>query len=192
MLLPLMGPADDLHLLLTRRTMDVSTHKGQVAFPGGHVDAADADATATALREAEEEVGLPPSAVRPLGLLDDLPSYTNKTIVTPVVGRVSAELALSDLTADPSEVDRVFAVPLAELQRRERWDVREEPWHGIRSTVYSFRTDEGESLWGLSAIFTLMLLAELPTPPPLVLPPDMVTSAARLGSLAEANRVDAA
>lgn len=110
-LVPLVERAGGLHVLLTRRTDHLHDHAGQVSFPGGRADPEDVDAVATALRETEEEVGLPPSAVQVLGRL---PLYTTVTsyVVTPVVGLVDPA---APLKVDPFEVDEAFEVPLAFL-----------------------------------------------------------------------------
>jgi 8-oxo-dGTP pyrophosphatase MutT (NUDIX family) len=96
------------HVLLTRRTENVGTHKGQIAFPGGKVDPTDIDATDTALREADEEIGLKRSDVRVLGLLDEL--YTvSQWRITPVVGVIPHSYAFVPSTDELSEI---FDVPL--------------------------------------------------------------------------------
>lgn len=98
-------------VLLTERTRHLSSHSGQVAFPGGKRDPEDADAVATALREAQEEVGLDPALVEVLG---SLPPYVTTTgfVVTPVVGLVAAEARYQP---NPYEVADLFEVPLAFL-----------------------------------------------------------------------------
>ena len=95
-------------VLLTERTAHLSTHSGQIAFAGGKADATDADAAATALREAHEEVGLDPHFVQVLG---NLPTYTTGTafIITPVVALVQPDFTL---TPNTYEVADVFEVPL--------------------------------------------------------------------------------
>ena len=102
---------DELMLLLTQRTSNLSTHSGQVALPGGRTDATDVDASDTALREATEEVGLPRSHVEVLGTL---PIYVTGTAysVTPVVALVTPGFVLQP---NPGEVADVFEVPLAYL-----------------------------------------------------------------------------
>ena len=102
---------DDLTVLLTQRTDHLTSHPGQISFPGGRVEADDADAVATALREAHEEIGLPAHEVDVLGAL---PTYTTGTgfIVTPVVGLVPAGFTP---LVDPFEVAEGFEVPLAFL-----------------------------------------------------------------------------
>ena len=98
-------------VLLTQRTDHLNDHPGQISFPGGRAEPSDADAVATALREAHEEIGLEPFEVEVLG---SLPTYTTSTgfIVTPVVGLVQPGAALQP---DPIEVAEVFEVPLAWL-----------------------------------------------------------------------------
>ena len=102
---------NELMLLLTQRTTNLSTHSGQVAFPGGRSDACDIDAVDTALREATEEVGLPRSHAEVLGTL---PVYVTGTAfsVTPVVALIRPGFVLQP---NPAEVADVFEVPLAYL-----------------------------------------------------------------------------
>jgi 8-oxo-dGTP pyrophosphatase MutT (NUDIX family) len=102
---------DALTVLLTQRTDHLTDHPSQISFPGGRVELGDADATATALREAQEEIGLDAAWVEVLG---SLPTYTTGTgfIVTPVVGLVQPGF---ELKTDPFEVAEVFEVPLAWL-----------------------------------------------------------------------------
>ena len=102
---------DEPTVLLTQRTDHLTDHPSQISFPGGRAEAFDADATATALREAEEEIGLDRSRVEVLG---SLPTYTTGTgfVVTPVVSLVPPDSALK---TDPHEVAEVFEVPLAWL-----------------------------------------------------------------------------
>jgi 8-oxo-dGTP pyrophosphatase MutT (NUDIX family) len=98
-------------VLLTRRTDHLRDHAGQISFPGGRREPEDANAVATALREAEEEIGLSPGHVEVLG---SLPDYTTVTrfVVTPVVGLIEQ---LPTLTPDPFEVAEIFEVPLGFL-----------------------------------------------------------------------------
>ncbi|MBU0553563.1 CoA pyrophosphatase [Myxococcota bacterium] len=157
-LMPLIWDDGPPRLLLTRRAETLPTHKGQVAFPGGYMEAEDADATATALRESAEEIGLPIEAVEVLGRLDDLPAIDGRTQVTPVVGLVRD---LPPLRLNPDEVAHVFTIPLAALARREGWRMELRDWRQQRVPVYFFPYF-GELLWGLSAHFTLQLLRLTP------------------------------
>tara|TARA_R110000868_G_scaffold145564_5_gene365797 strand:- start:220 stop:945 length:726 start_codon:yes stop_codon:yes gene_type:complete len=107
-LVPLVHHEDGFTVLLTQRTENLSSHAGQISFPGGRLEASDADAIAGALREAEEETGILPSQVEILGRLDSYVTITGFE-VTPIVGAVTPPL---DLTPDPIEVADVFEVPL--------------------------------------------------------------------------------
>ncbi|MEO7245371.1 MAG: CoA pyrophosphatase, partial [Rubrivivax sp.] len=108
-LVPLVDRAGGLTVLLTRRATHLRDHAGQVSFPGGRAEPDDADPAATALREAQEEIGLDPRSVEVIG---QLPTYTTVThfVVTPVVGLVAPPPAA--LVLDPLEVDAAFEVPL--------------------------------------------------------------------------------
>jgi 8-oxo-dGTP pyrophosphatase MutT (NUDIX family) len=167
-LVPIVDDGGALRLLLTRRTEDLPTHAGQVAFPGGLVEPGEDDPVKTALREAEEEIDLPPGAVEVLGLLDDFPTITDTVAVTPVVGVLRR---VPVLHARAAEVARIFDIPVAELTQADRWTWREEARGGGRLRVYYF-LHEGETLWGLSARIVLHLLevSDLGSPVPLRLP----------------------
>lgn len=130
---------DGLNVLLTQRTDHLTDHPGQVSFPGGRAEPGDADAVATALREAEEEIGLARSHVDVIG---QLPTYTTGTgfVVTPVIALVRPGFSLR---IDPFEVAEVFEVPLAFLMNpgNHRWHMVEMggvqreflsmPWMGL-------------------------------------------------------------
>ena len=110
-LVPLVNRTSGLTVLFTERSRDLPDHAGQISFPGGRVEPDDADAGAAALREAEEEVGLPRTRVTLLGRLADYETVTGYR-VTPVVGWVEPPF---EVKADPLEVAAVFEVPLAFL-----------------------------------------------------------------------------
>jgi 8-oxo-dGTP pyrophosphatase MutT (NUDIX family) len=109
-----LGPAPGV--LLTKRTAHLSTHAGQVSFPGGRIDPTDKNPEAAALREAEEEIGLDPARVDLLGRLDDYVTGTGYRI-TPVLGLLPTGVALEMLGLRPSEheVAAVFELPLSVL-----------------------------------------------------------------------------
>jgi 8-oxo-dGTP pyrophosphatase MutT (NUDIX family) len=164
-LVPIVDDGEGLRLLLTRRTEDLPTHAGQVAFPGGLVEPGDEDPMSTALREAEEEIGLPREAAEILGLLDDFPTRTGTIAVTPVVGVLGSLPPLRPLGA---EVARIFSIPIVDLMQAGRWTSREEQRGARRLWIYYF-LHEGETLWGLSARIVLHLLevSSLGSPVPL-------------------------
>ena len=97
-----------LQVLLTRRSESLRSHKGQISFPGGRREDSDATAADAAKREAEEETGIPPSAVEVIGYLDDYPTIT-RYLVTPVVGMVED---LAEVKPCAREVAEIFEVPL--------------------------------------------------------------------------------
>lgn len=117
-LMPLVRHDTGVHLLFTRRSAQLSTHAGQVSFPGGRLEPEDADAVAAALRETQEEIGVHPSFLRIIG---QQPSYltTSQYVMTPIVGVLEPGHAL---VADSSEVAEIFEVPLTTLMdpRRHR------------------------------------------------------------------------
>ncbi|MCC5901009.1 MAG: CoA pyrophosphatase [Halomonas sp.] len=141
-------------LLFTRRASHLTTHSGQVAFPGGKREAGDTDLYATALREAEEEIALAPALVQPLGRLSDVISL-HGIRVTPWVGIIPADLPL---VADPSEIDVIFEVPLSHFLADKRSHTDVITVDGIAHYVPSYNID-GHVIWGLSAMMLVELLA---------------------------------
>lgn len=144
-----------LHLPLILRPTYDGTHSGQVAFPGGRSEPDDPDVTATALREAEEEIGVPPADVRVLGALTPVYILPSNYEVYPTVGWLPARPAFR---LDPREVDRLLEIPLAALRnpahrRREEWQLRE------RWATVPFFAIHGQTIWGATAMILSELLA---------------------------------
>ena len=162
MLVPLFLAADDEpHTVLTRRRADLRRHAGEISFPGGRRDPEDLDLRATALREAEEEIGLAPVAVSLLAELPPVSTFVTGYLIHPFVGLIPAG---QSWRASPREVDAVLELPLRVL-REGRTRTRMER-RGI-----SFETDAyivGESLiWGATARILDSLFEDLGT----ILPP---------------------
>ncbi len=137
-------------VLLTERTAHLSTHSGQVAFPGGRTDPGDADAAATALREAHEEVGLQPGAVEVLGQLSTYVTGTS-FIVTPVVGLVQPG---APLHPNPHEVADVFEVPLDYLLDPSHHQRHLLQWQGHQREWFAMPWQDGDKtrfIWGATA-----------------------------------------
>jgi len=145
-LVPIVARDDGLTLLLTQRTEQLSTHAGQIAFPGGKVEESDASPVAAALREAEEEIGLAASQVEPLGFLD---SYRTGTgfLISPVVAIIRPGFTL---TPDASEVADVFEVPLGFLMNPENHRQGSRVLRGGLRTFYEMPFGE-RYIWGITA-----------------------------------------
>jgi 8-oxo-dGTP pyrophosphatase MutT (NUDIX family) len=134
-------------LAFAKRTEHVATHKGQIGFPGGVVTAGDASALEAALRECEEEVGLPRAAVETLGVLDDTPTVATRFVVTPFVGLVTQPVLWQP---DGEEIEAVIEIPYAALL--DRANFRAETWirDGVTREMYFFDY-QGETVWGATA-----------------------------------------
>lgn len=159
-LIPMFRHLHSWHLLFIRRTEhEGDHHSGQVAFPGGGYELGDADAAATALREAQEEIGLVPDQVVLLGELRPMHTVSN-FLVTPIVGEIPWPL---ELKPDPVEVARVFSIPLSWLGDPANRQVRTwpSPDHPQARDVVFYDEFDQELLWGVSARITVDFLAVL-------------------------------
>jgi 8-oxo-dGTP pyrophosphatase MutT (NUDIX family) len=155
-LVPFLKNADEWHLLFTRRTDQLADHSGQVAFPGGRMEAGDNSPEETALRESREEIGLEPEKVRILGRLDSFITITNYC-VTPIVGIIPWPFQIQ---LDENEVSRVFTIPLTWLADHNNYEIRQRPLPAPYAPVkvIYFQKFEREVLWGVSAEIVLNLL----------------------------------
>jgi 8-oxo-dGTP pyrophosphatase MutT (NUDIX family) len=137
---------DRARLILTKRSSALKHHPGQIAFAGGKVDSGDADATAAALREAHEEIGLPPDRVEVIGSLPEHETVTGFRIL-PVVGVVRGDFVP---VPEPGEVAEVFQVPLMHVLDPARYFVQSRRWRGVRR--YYFTVPYGPYyIWGATA-----------------------------------------
>ena len=151
-LVPLVWQDAEWHLLFTRRTDTVESHKGQVSFPGGACDEGEITPEQTALREADEEIGLQASDIKILGRLANLITISYFR-VTPVVGVVKWPIVFR---VGEHEVARVFTIPLGWLANESnRWQF-EIP--GTKRSVIAFHPYDGELLWGATARMTVDFL----------------------------------
>lgn len=137
---------DAPRVILTKRSSALRHHPGQIAFAGGKQDSSDADATATALREAREEIGLPVDQVQVLGSLPEHETVTGFR-VTPVVAVLEQGF---DAVPEPGEVEEVFQVPLAHLMDKDNFLIESRFWRGVRR--YYFVVPFGPYyIWGATA-----------------------------------------
>jgi 8-oxo-dGTP pyrophosphatase MutT (NUDIX family) len=157
-LVPLFEEAGEARVILTKRPDHMPSHRGEIAFPGGKVQP-DVDVTVrdAALREAEEEIGLPRGAVEIVAELDGLSTLASRFTITPFVGFLVGRPAL---TPDPHEVVRALDVPLSELldpdaYREERWDL------GVPDRAVFFFDLPGETVWGATARILPAVLTHL-------------------------------
>jgi 8-oxo-dGTP pyrophosphatase MutT (NUDIX family) len=139
-------------ILLTVRSESLSQHPGQVSFPGGSVDRTDSSAVNTALREAEEEIGLNISHVSPLGFLDRLDTISDYRVL-PVVGLVKPSFVWKP---DQREVSEVFTVPLKLAVNYREYSHKEIQQYG-KKIVVSTLDWEGYKIWGITAAILLNL-----------------------------------
>jgi 8-oxo-dGTP pyrophosphatase MutT (NUDIX family) len=159
-LVPLLRREGELHVLYTRRSDRLASHRGEVAFPGGRFDRRDPHLLAAALRETYEEVGIEPQAVDVLGSFEGRRTHSTNIMVTPFVGMVRGT---PELRPDPKEVAEIFEVPLHALAEPRHRGAHE--WH--RDGATSHRPAilyEQQVIWGLTYELTMRFLQ-------LVLPP---------------------
>lgn len=154
-LVPLVFFQNEWHVLYTRRTDRVESHKGQVSFPGGACDEGETTPEETALREADEEIGINPKDVRVIGRLSRMVTIS-KFKVTPVVGIIPFPYAFKTSGA---EVARVFTMPLLWLANRNNYWEFSMPGSG--RTLIAYHPYDGELLWGATARMTVNFLSLL-------------------------------
>ncbi len=155
-LAPIVRRPEGFTVLLTLRSSAMPSHAGQVAFPGGRVQAEDAGPVATALRETLEETGIAPEFVTPVGGFGAYRTGTNY-VITPIVGFVEPGFTLNP---DPREVDDVFETPLAFLMDAANHERHAREFQGARREYYAMPW-EGRYIWGVTAGMIKLLYERL-------------------------------
>ncbi len=152
-LVPVVERADELWLLFTKRADSLGEHAGQMSFPGGGREQFDADRQQTALREANEEIGLDPTAVQVVGCLDDIRTVTQYA-VTPYVSLIPDQ----PYTPDEREVAEIVVLPVRALCRPDNFETarREHPYYGELDIPY-FHVD-GYTVWGATGRIVVQFL----------------------------------
>lgn len=154
-LVPLAYFQNEWHVLYTRRTERVEAHKGQVSFPGGASDAGETAPEQTALREADEEIGMNPADVQVLGQLSRMITISS-FVVSPIVGVIPFPYAFK---ISGAEVARVFTIPLLWLANRNNfWEFS---FRESEKSLIAYHPFDGELLWGATARMTVNLLKAL-------------------------------
>ena len=143
-------------VILTERPKTMRKHPGQISFPGGRIDPGDDGPVAAALREAEEEIGLPPSEVEVIGIADRYRTITGYE-VTPVIGILPPGLPL---TPQPGEVAAMFEAPLHYLLDPARHTIRTIQWQGSERCYYEIDW-QGRRIWGATAAMIVNLSRRL-------------------------------
>ena len=155
-LVGLFESSNGVEAILTRRSQNLTNHRGEISFPGGRLDAGESVLQA-ALRETQEEIGLSPEDVEVVGELNSMATVVSNSHIVPIVGRYRTR---PKLHAVNSEVDRVFSVPLSELVRTDTYS--QEHWiFDDREFQINFFYLDDETIWGATAriLFQVMMLA---------------------------------
>ncbi len=142
--------AGEIRVVLTKRPDTMPTHAGHISFPGGRPEESDGGPVDTAIREAQEEVGIEPNQVSVLGFLEPIDTVEFALMVVPVVARIETPL---NLVLSEREVDRIYTPRLADLADPEQWAYV--PWEAWKAWYFDLKSD---TLWGATAHMVRLLV----------------------------------
>jgi 8-oxo-dGTP pyrophosphatase MutT (NUDIX family) len=154
-LVPLFAHGDELHVVLTKRRADLRRHAGEISFPGGRTELEDEDLEQTALREAREEIGLPPGEVSVLGRLAPVSTFVTGYLIHPFVGLIPRSRSW---TLSPHEVDAVIELPLDEVRTSRTRATLERRGFAFETDAYVI---DQHLIWGATARIIENLLERL-------------------------------
>lgn len=156
-LAPIYDLGGSAHILLTRRSWNLRSHRGEVSFPGGRAEPSDPDLVATALRETQEEVGIDPAEVEVIGQLDPLMTVSSRSFIATFVGVLGAP---PRVVPDPREVEEVRHVALSELLSDGVY--HQEIWRrdGLEMPLHFFEL-HGDTVWGATATMLHQILSRI-------------------------------
>ncbi len=154
-LVPVLDMAEP-EMVFTRRAEHLPQHPGQVSFPGGAAEQQDKSAVQTALREAYEEIGLPPEVTKPIGFLDRMDTISDYRVL-PVVALVKPPV---HWVLDSREVVEVFSVPLGVVLDKDRYESRQIDRDGVEYTIWSLTWND-YNIWGVTAAILMNLILRI-------------------------------
>jgi len=140
---------EDKELIFIKRSQDLPTHKGHIAFPGGKKEAFDQNIVDTAIREATEELLLDSKSITPIGILEPIDTIEYKFLVYPVICKINEK----PVSFNKSEVQEVYFVPISDLQHEKNWIYR-----GHYESDWTYKINS-EILWGATAKMVRSLLS---------------------------------
>lgn len=147
-LIPFVCVDENWHLLFTKRTNGVAKHQGEISFPGGGAEEGDGDFIDTALRETCEEIGIPPSSINVLGVLDPIPTVSNYCVL-PVVSTIDWP---QKVTLNQNEVENILLIPVDWLREKDNWYEDSFYYEPEKfKKVIHYKEYQGEHLWGITA-----------------------------------------
>ncbi|MBN1331083.1 MAG: CoA pyrophosphatase [Candidatus Heimdallarchaeota archaeon] len=155
-LVPIFEKNNSLYMLLTKRTEALSSHKGEISFPGGKKGQSDLSLVSTALRETKEEIGLNSSCIEIIGELDQIKTYGSNVLLSPFVCKIHSPFSL---IINHNEVQEIIEVPLDELIRSENWSKKEVQMIDLDDKYIWYFFFKNWVIWGATAKIIRQFLA---------------------------------